>query len=929
MNFPRLASAVLAAGCLAVCPLSAQEPGPDLATLYNTGIQAFGTGDWAGSITALEALLARAEITPQIEPAYFTLGAAYFNAQQFDKAISAFRNYQEKFPKGVQVDRSRFALANAHIGAKQYDAARAIFVQLETVPAFREASLLAQADVATAAGDPEKGIAPLERLTAAGLLTPASVKGALTLASLYASTGESDKALGVLKQLQAQIDRVDNVVLLNNVALKIGDDFFKSSEYESAIEVYRSIRFRDELIAFQNQRIARMDKELAAVQASLRAQPKNAPEFIAQMADLRSGSAEARALLEAFQKLPDFAPGLYLRMGRSFYESGRRWESIVVNRTILESYPSSPEAAPARFSEAVCFADLERYPSALRACELYLAADPRGPFAANASFLRASIALQLENLDAAEKYFDEFLNNYKDSTYRESARFSLAQVLFGRGRYDEAIVAFGSFLNEFPNSSSAEDAEYRLALASMFSGNVEQAVGKMNFYLEKHPEGRYRADARYRLAVCDFGASAHDRVLVATAAWETDYPGNEQLTEVLSLRGDALAALERPDDALASYRKAAATGESDEVTGYALGEATKILRKRGDWAAISVLYEEYVKTHPDGSLVPTAVYWIGRAKATSGSTAEAMAFVAETTRKHLADPSREAIEQLLSQLAQMAAREARRNQTPAADAEKAIKNLLVGPSSTIPENPTAQARVWFAKQELATAMRQNERAAEIRKLIATDFQPEILSPVLLGQCGDYLLEQGDASKAATIYAFLRKTYPKSAVVDFAYAGEARMAFERGDFEKTLKLTTDGTERIAAARKLKDLTLLKGRALLELGRLDEAAKIFEQVASVREWRGEATAASVFFLGEVERRRGDWSKAISYYQRVYVAYQKFLPWVSKAYLQSALAFEKLGKLAEAANTYRELLRNERLGSMPEIPEARKRLEQLAIK
>ena len=77
------------------------------------------------------------------------------------------------------------------------------------------------------------------------------------------------------------------------------------------------------------------------------------------------------------------------------------------------------------------------------------------------------------------------------------------------------------------------------------------------------------------------------------------------------------------------------------------------------------------------------------------------------------------------------------------------------------------------------------------------------------------------------------------------------------------------------------------------KLDEAKKVFEQVASVREWRGESTAFSVYSLGEIEAKRGHWAEANAYFQRVYVGYQKFLPWVAKAYIRSGERFMSSAK------------------------------------
>ena len=82
----------------------------------------------------------------------------------------------------------------------------------------------------------------------------------------------------------------------------------------------------------------------------------------------------------------------------------------------------------------------------------------------------------------------------------------------------------------------------------------------------------------------------------------------------------------------------------------------------------------------------------------------------------------------------------------------------------------------------------------------------------------------------------------------------------------------------------------------------------------------------FVRRNRRQTRRWAEANAFFQRVYVGYQKFLPWVAKAYIASGESFEKLGKTQEAANTYRELLRNEKLANFAEATEARKRLEAL---
>jgi TolA-binding protein len=96
-----------------------------------------------------------------------------------------------------------------------------------------------------------------------------------------------------------------------------------------------------------------------------------------------------------------------------------------------------------------------------------------------------------------------------------------------------------------------------------------------------------------------------------------------------------------------------------------------------------------------------------------------------------------------------------------------------------------------------------------------------------------------------------------------------------------------------------------------------------VASIREWRGEATALAIYQLGEIEFREGHFAEAIAYYQRVFVAYQRYSTWAAKAYLRSADCFDKLGKRQEAIGHLKEMLRNEKMKDFPESKQALKQI------
>ncbi len=513
-----------------------------------------------------------------------------------------------------------------------------------------------------------------------------------------------------------------------------------------------------------------------------------------------------------------------------------------------------------------------------------------------------------------------------DSALAGEMRFLLGNAEFALSRYDEAQKAYEQYQHDDPGGPHREEAFYRIALATLFAGKFDDALKRVDDYLQRYPEGAFVIDANYRRAQCLFATQKNDEAVAACHDWLRQYPQNPQRGEVLSLLGDAQAAGEHPDEALDAYTQAYKAAANDEVLGYTITAAAKILQKRGDWPAIGAMFEAFVREHPDHPMVATAMSWIARADTKQGKIEEARRFLAANVKRFIADRHRAGVEALLDRLAALCADQKSSTDAsarPAVDPGAELDALL-GEAEKDP-GPTAQARLLYARAVLARLRGHEDEAARGLLAIAAKFHPADLSAALLGQVGDALLAAGKPDEAAPFFHQILDEFPDSDVADYGYNGLGEIALRKKDDAGALRFFTDGLERNAAA-KLKELTLGKANALLGLGRYADARKLFEQVASSKEWRGEATAASVFSLGEIEARQGRWAEANAYYQRVYVAYQRFPSWVAKAYLGSAASLEKLGKRQDAINTYRDMLRHQKLSDLPETAEARRRLQAL---
>ncbi|MDQ6861049.1 MAG: tetratricopeptide repeat protein [Verrucomicrobiota bacterium] len=913
----------------------APEQGADLAQAYARGMAAFQAGDYPRAASELEALINKAESTPQLEPVFFTVGSAYFNAGNHQKAIAAFKAYLAKFPQGPHAGDVAFGLAQCTLLTKNYTEAAAQFSALEKDPKLREQSLLAQATAFKEANKVNEQIGALEKLVGGELKTAGGVRGAMMLAQAYAQKGDADKAVQTLAKIHDQLRLVDNIVELNAMSVELGDQLFQKKLYADALECYRSAYPRDLITKMQTDRIMAMQQAIEANLSAARADPTQVGNLGVANNQLKADIAKAQQLLQEFQKLPDYTAAIYIRMARCFYEIDTKWEAVVVYQELLDRYPTAPERESALFGIIVSLAEVNQPQRALTRCEEYLRDFKTGANAETVGYLMGAVALQANDPRAAETYFGKMLETQPKSQYREQIRYLLANAKFSAGKHDEAVTEYKKYLQDFPKGQNVEDVNYRIALCALFSGKYEEAIKELGDYMQKYPQGAFVSDARYRLAVCKYAASLYEAVIADCKAWERDYPNNQQLAEVLALLADSYAATSRDEEATQDYIRSYQAAKTDEVMNYSLFAASKLLQKRGDWNKVSELFTRFIEEKPDHPTVLTALYWIGKAKAHEGQLDEAKRLTAETIKKYIGNPQREAVDLLISQLAQLCVKKKRTGDEAApaptdapADPGAELDQLLG--DSEKDQSPTAKARILYAKAELARLRKQPAEEEKDIARIAETTKPEDLSPVLLGRAGDYLVSQHKPDQARAYYQRLSDEYPKSENIDFAYNGLGEVALQKNDLPRALSYFTDGTEKIAATTKLKELTLGKGRTLLAMGRLVEARKVFEQVASVREWRGESTAFSIFSLGDIEARQGRWAEANAYFQRVYVGYQKFSNWVAKSYLRSAEAFEKLGKPQEAANTYRELVRlaNEKkeLAGQAETEEARRRLSAM---
>ena len=310
----------------------------------------------------------------------------------------------------------------------------------------------------------------------------------------------------------------------------------------------------------------------------------------------------------------------------------------------------------------------------------------------------------------------------------------------------------------------------------------------------------------------------------------------------------------------------------------------------------------------------------------------ALKILSDAVSESINDRTQEGTEKLIVFLAEKLSRKIKRvkaGTTPepgtytSTEAEKELVKLLRLDDHR--ESLVAQARGFFALGQLAIFTREPEKTAANFAKIAANYKAEELNPTILAMVGDSLLAKGDQKKAADYFGYILEHSRSSEYADYGFAGLAEIAFANKKYAEALSLCNEAIDNNILMSKELDLRFTRARSLAELSKYADAKKEFEEIAKTKEWRGEKTAASLYWLGLMAERQATndmgYNEAIAYYRRCHMTWKKYEVWAAKSYFASAKLFaNKLNQKDAAKVLLKEMLEKDRIKDTREAQEAK---------
>ncbi|TAH39548.1 MAG: tetratricopeptide repeat protein [Planctomycetota bacterium] len=284
------------------------------------------------------------------------------------------------------------------------------------------------------------------------------------------------------------------------------------------------------------------------------------------------------------------------------------------------------------------------------------------PSHARTDLARYRLACALYELNQKAQAAPQFrtLTEKAGFEYLPECWFRLGQCEFEAERNDAAIAAFAKTL--------ASNKDYLKTPARFFSGEawfrkgeMEKAESEYAEVLKVKGQNEYIRGSQYGLVWCAFRRADYATALQRIGQYLQAYPRDAAAAEMNFLRGEALLELDRPQEALASYRSVSEGAFADAAArgaGFALAalgdpraaaaQFASVVEKFPDsrFAAEAAMQsgiqrmkaEEYALalqafTLPAAGDGPELLYWRAQAQAKTGDREEALAALDEALRK--------------------------------------------------------------------------------------------------------------------------------------------------------------------------------------------------------------------------------------------------------------------------------------------------------
>jgi len=465
----------------------------------------------------------------------------YSDMKEHDKALKAYVQLIETFPKSRRIAEAYLGKANSYYMLKKYT--KAILAYQTIID--RYAEIVESKDIIE--------------------------KAYFGLAWSYLKSGNIDYCI---KSFETIKDQTKSKIVKVSALTQIGDAYQDVGQYKEAIDIYDSLieeypdsLYTDYVQYRQGVALLKMDN-IEAATLSFQSLQSNFPEskflndtkyYLAvayfKREDWMTAKIQIKEFTENLSEDSELLEEAHYILGLSHYGLKEYDHAIKVFQRILKNYPhNSALVRNAEIHIAKSFYKKGERKEALKKFKFLLNKYPQTEAAQESLIWLGDHYLETSDYDKAIVYYQQFVSHFPGSDKLGSIYFELGQAYESRGDYDRAVDAFKKIDAKKDRELSAKA---KLAIADIFSRNLDtdESIETYKNIISTSPE--YQRNAYKKMAETYKGVKEYSKSL---DAYKKGLQANKGLSQISNAElqfhvGDTLEMMNSPALAVEEYFK--------------------------------------------------------------------------------------------------------------------------------------------------------------------------------------------------------------------------------------------------------------------------------------------------------------------------------------------------------------------------------------
>jgi len=851
----------------------------------------------------------------------YQIGVSRLQLEQYAEAAAAFEAFMAEYPEDSSAPTAALLAAEAYLLQQNWAAAEKAVRPLldnkrmdELKHRLQVRQLLSEALYRQQKW--QEATVPLLEVFQLAEREAARSSAALMLSVCYAKIGDFES---LYKFLPFCSEAVRQDAGLNMALIESGDKKTADREYQEALNLYRMVFMKEELIGHYERQLKDLEALLAV-------------PFVQRVGATRSAYDEAHrttqmqydrmaAQLKSVREGSDYGWDIALRIARCYAGLQRNWVAYTLFNDIYTRAPQHELAEESRFQAFMLLLNMPQEQAAAEAEGLaYLENSPAGSYTDEVTLNLMQLMLTSGRVDAAQAMGTRALKLKPDHRFIDQVRYLLTFIDFQKQEYETARDGFKEIRTRWPAGIYAEASEYWGAMCQLFLAQFADAVASFEAYLENPawPKKSFDEDASYRLGIAHYGAGGYEAAERTFRWFLVTYPLSVLRSEAFCMLGDLRGAEGELETALDFYKKGLDSAASIEQVNYAVFQTAKVYELQKDFPAIIRLMEDYLKAQGEKGNFAGAGFWMGKAYKAMNQYSKAISTYVDTVVRFGNTPENDNVDLILRELI----KEYRSEQGQAAQSAfmNTLNSALRRAESRNEETLVLRLRTLFAYTSEGPA-----RERYIAPVLKAE-NIEKAGALTLLLMAEEAFRRGQYALVHPIYTHFTAVFEESDILADIMNIKLHVLVREKKYPEAVTLAEEITNRFGYRAQIGLTRKLKADALRLSGQLDEAVKTYNELFAVREWRGPLTPEALYWIGICLETQGKPDEAFAFFQRVYVLYEGYPEWTAKAYAGSVRSLEKLGRNEDRIRTLQEMLANSEVAATPEGKEARIQLNRL---